>query len=59
MPKRCAECGTTVDDDAPYCEACGGRSWQPSKVRLIDSGFALVAIVIIVVVVFAWFYLRH
>jgi uncharacterized OB-fold protein len=59
MPKRCAECGSTVHDDAPYCDACGGRSWQPSKVHRKNPIFALVAIVIVVVVVFVWFYLTR
>jgi hypothetical protein len=59
MSKRCAECGTTVDNDAPYCEACGGRAWRPLKApRRIDPTFSLVAIVIIVLVVFAWVYLK-
>jgi uncharacterized OB-fold protein len=59
MPKRCAECGTIVADDAPYCEACGGRSWRPPEVRRINPVFALAAIVIVAVALFAWFYLRR
>jgi uncharacterized OB-fold protein len=53
MPKRCAECGTIVADDAPYCEACGGRSWRPPEVLRSR------AIVIVAVALFAWFYLRR
>jgi uncharacterized paraquat-inducible protein A len=29
MAKQCDECGTMVqDDEAPHCEACGGRNWH-------------------------------
>lgn len=28
MPKQCDECHTMVNDEAPYCEACGGHNWH-------------------------------
>jgi uncharacterized OB-fold protein len=59
MSKQCAECGTTVVDDAPYCDACGGRTWRPSKTRRINPILVLMAIVIVAVVLFACFYLRR
>ena len=28
MAKQCDECRTMTNDEALYCEACGGRSWH-------------------------------
>ncbi len=54
--KRCAECGTVANDEAPYCSACGGSTWQSIPAHSIHLWQSLLgALVALFLAGLAWY----
>ena len=60
MAKQCDECDTLYkNDDAPYCDACGGHSWHVpdrtwGRLRQVVTAFLVMVFIAFVF----WFAIR-
>ena len=54
MPKQCSQCGTVMNDEAPYCDACGARSWKevPNQFAKAWLGLSLLIVLGLILLIY-------
>lgn len=56
MAKECTGCSSVANDDAPFCEGCGGQKWRRPGSE--DAKFQHYVVAVIIVALLAAIYLR-
>lgn len=59
MAKQCSECGSVVNDEAPYCEACGGHSWRPTQGQKGRAQQVIAGVIFVAVLGAIYWYYTH
>lgn len=59
MAKECSECGSVVNNEAPYCEACGGQSWRPTQGQQGRTQQVIAGVIFILVLAGIYWYYTH
>ena len=47
MAKQCSECSSVAEDQAPYCEGCGGQTWRKPGSESAQRQHYVVAVIIL------------
>lgn len=58
MSKQCGECGNIMNDEAPYCDSCGGGVWKVVPTQRMGPKVVRWISVLFVIGLIVWLYKR-